>query len=309
VIAPPRLAKGARVALVAPAGPVPPDDLAAGRAVLAHRYQIVADDGLLAREGFLAGDDARRLAEFERVLGDESIAAIIAVRGGYGTTRLLARLGRAAELLRAQPRPLVGFSDITALLAWCLDSVGVRAIHGPVVSQLGRLPAWDAEALWERLESPNPAPPIGELRALCTGSGAARGPLAGGNLEVLTRLVGTPWQAQLGGRVLLLEDIGERPYKIDRQLTHLLAAGALDGVAGVVLGDFINCVEAPGAWPGPPSPSALEVVAERLAPLGVPVLAGAPIGHGGRNMAVALGALVELDAAAGTLTPLEAAVA
>lgn len=301
MIRPPRLRAGARVAVVAPAGPVPRDAFAAGAAILGARYTLVHDERIFAREGFLAGGDDARAGELVRALGDSSVEAVFCARGGYGLMRILPRLD-AAAFARA-PKLVVGFSDVTALHTWAFGA-GVASLHAPVVTQLGHLPADDAAALFAACESPAPAPPIAGLRALNRGrGGAVEGPLVGGNLEVLTRLVGTPWAVALDGAVLFLEEIGERPYRIDRQLTQLRLAGALDRLAGVVLGDFVGCAEKDGG-----APDAEAVLAERLAGRGIPVVAGAPVGHGTRNRAMPHGTRVRLDAGAGTLAFLEAAV-
>jgi muramoyltetrapeptide carboxypeptidase len=287
------------VAVVAPAGPVPRDRFAAGEQRLAGRYRLRYEERLFARQGFLAGSDEERLRELQRAIDDPQVGAIVCARGGYGLMRLLARLD-AGGLGRA-PKPIVGFSDVTVLHAFCARA-GVVSIHGPVVTQLAELPDEDAASLFALLESPDPAPPLTGLRAIAPGS--AEGRLVGGNLQMVSRLVGTPWALALDGAVLLLEDVGERPYRIDRALTQLELAGALAGIAGVVLGDFVGCVEKDGS-----PPSVEEVLTERLSRLGVPIVAGAPIGHGARNRPLAHGARVRLDAAAGTLEPLEGAVA
>jgi muramoyltetrapeptide carboxypeptidase len=308
-LAPPRLVPGDRVAVVAPAGPVPPEAFAAGIARLRQRYRVDYDEAVLSRTGFLAGSDDRRAAELLRWLGEPDVKALFCARGGYGVLRILPALDRAARALLQRPLPLVGFSDATALLAWAVGA-GVRAVHGPVISQLERLGDGDLAALWALLEDPSPAPPWTGLVPLSRGAGDGRaeGPLLGGNLEVLSRLVGTRWQPDWRGAVVLLEEVGERPYRIDRTLTQLELAGRFAGAVGLVIGDLVRCEEPPGAWPGQPSPTALEVVAERLSGLGVPVLAGAPLGHADRNRPLAIGARVAIDGQAGTLTPLEGAV-
>jgi len=283
---------------VAPAGPVPRDAFAAGAAILAGRYSLVHDERIFTRAGYLAGDDDARAAELAAALADPEVEAIFCARGGYGLMRILDRLD-AAALARA-PKLIVGFSDVTALHAWAARA-GVASLHGPVVTQLGRVPAEDAAALFALCESPAPPAPLGGLRALHGGRG--EGPLVGGNLEMISRLVGTPYALPLDGAVLFLEDVGERPYRIDRQLTQLRLAGALDRLAGVVLGDFVGCVEKDGT-----GPDAEAVLAERLGARGIPVLAGAPIGHGERNRALPHGARARVDAAAGTLEFLEGAV-
>jgi len=302
VIRPPRLRPGSRVAVVAPAGPVPREAFAVGAAILGGRYTLVHDERIFARSGFLAGDDDARANELVGALADASVEAIFCARGGYGLMRILDRLD-AAAFARA-PKLIVGFSDVTALHAWAL-AAGVTSLHAPVVTQLGRVPADDAAALFAACESPSPPPPLTGLRIVDAGAGRpVEARVVGGNLEVLSRLCGTPWAVPLDGAILFLEDVGERPYRIDRQLTQLRLAGALDRLAGVVLGDFIGCVEKDGS-----GPDAAAVLAERLGGRGIPVVAGAPIGHGERNRALPHGARARLDAAAGTLAWLESAVA
>lgn len=290
---PPALRPGDAVAVVAPAGPVPEARLEAGLRLLAARYRVVHSPGLLSRDGYLAGDDGRRLAELRWALSDPSVRAVFCARGGYGVTRLLSAL-LAADPSELPPRPLVGFSDITALHALCARARR-PCVHGPVVTQLGDLPTEDHAALFALLESPAPPPPLAALTTLLPGA-PVTGRLLGGNLEVLSRLAGTALSDSLrpGEPVLLLlEEVGERPYRIDRSLTQMLQAGMLRDVVGVVLGDLVRCEEPPHSTVD--SPSALAVLRERLATLGIPVAYGAPLGHGSRNRAVPLGALVTLD--------------
>lgn len=302
LIRPPRLAPGDAVAVVAPSGPVFADAFAAGVAALGGRYRLRYDPAaLFAVDGFLAGSDEARLAQLEAALRDREARAVFMARGGHGLLRIAS--GLSADLLRAQPKPIVGFSDGTVLLAACARA-GVAAIHGPVVNQLPRVSAEDRQALFALLESPEP-------RALADGltplrGGRAAGPLLGGNLEVFSRLLGTPLLPALDGAILFLEDVGERPYRIDRLLCHLELAGVFARVAAVVVGDLVACEEP--ADSRVPSPSALAVVRERLGRLAIPVALCAPVGHGSRNRALPYGVRVELDAQAGTLIALEGAV-
>jgi muramoyltetrapeptide carboxypeptidase len=302
VIRPPRLRPGDVVRVVAPSGPIPPDDFAKGAAVLAGRYQLRYDPArLLAATGFLAGPDQERLEELHAALRDPEARAVVMGRGGHGLLRIIERL--QPDLLRNHAKPIVGFSDGTLLLAQAARA-GVASIHGPVVTQLGRVPASDQEALFTMLENPEGRLVLSGLQPLRPG--CAVGPLIGGNLEVFTRLLGTPYLPDLNNAILFFEDVGERPYRIDRLLTHLELAGIFHQVAGVIAGDFVSCDEPPTSKVA--SPSAFEVVAERLGRLQMPVVLGAPIGHGARNQAVPYGTRVELDAATGTLTALEGAV-
>jgi len=294
---PPGLRPGDPVAVVAPAGPFDRESFEAGLQVLAGRYRVVFHDGLFARTRYLAGDDARRLDELAAALADDSTKAVFAARGGYGTMRLLARLW--PKLAGFRPKPLVGFSDITAVHL-ALQAAGWVSVHGPVVTQLGTQSADVAARLFHLLESPAPAAPLSGTPLV---AGVVEGPLLGGNLSLLTRLLGTPYLPPLDGAVLLLEDVGERPYRLDRMWTHLALAGVFDRIRGLALGDFTDCEEPDGDY------RAGEVVAGLVAEVGLPCLGGLPIGHGAVNQPVPLGSRVRLDAAAGALEFLEPAVA
>ena len=177
-------------------------------------------------------------------------------------------------------------------------------MHGPVLTQLDRLPVEDHQALFGLLERPGPGLLLEKLETVTPGR--VQGPLHGGNLEVFSRLLGTPFLPDLSGAVLILEDIGERPYRVDRLITHLDLAGVFGAVAAVVLGEFKDCREREGS----PliSPPVEEVLEERLGRLAIPVVRGASIGHGSRNTALPYGTAVELDTRHGTLVALEGAV-
>ena len=302
ILRPPRLEPGDRVRIVAASGPVDRKQFNAGLEVLEKRYDPTFDDpGLFTRDGFLAGDDAHRLAALEKAIADPDCKAIFLARGGYGLLRILSQV--VGESLREHPKPIVGFSDVTALLALCAQ-VGVAAIHGPMIIQLPKLPTEDQESLFELLENPEPGVLLKDLEEVVAGS--ARGPLLGGNLEVLSRLLGTPLQPRLDGAVLFLEEVGELPYRVDRLLTHFELAGVLSKISGVVLGDFTDCDEIEDEILQ--HPTSHDVLVERLGRLEVPVVSGGTFGHGERNAALPYGTQVQLDTISGTLTALEGAV-
>jgi len=302
LIRPARVRPGDVVRVIAPSGPVFADAFAAGAAILSARYQLRYDPAVLfAAEGFLAGPDDQRLSSLVEALRDPETRAVFMGRGGHGLLRIASRLD--LDLLRKDPKPIVGFSDGTVLLAQAARA-GVAAIHGPVVTQLGRLPATDQAVLFSLLESAEPRQLLSGLETLRPGTAA--GPLLGGNLEVLSRLLGTPLLPDLAGAILFLEEVGERPYRIDRLLTHLELAGVFAAVAGVVVGDLVGCEEP--AESRASSPSAIEVVRERLGRLPIPVALGAHIGHGERNVALPYGVRACLDTQTGTLLALEGAV-
>lgn len=283
------ITRGAGVAVVAPAGPCQPDVYRAGVDILASRYEIVHGrrpvGPPLSRLPYLAQDDERRARDLNRALGDPAVEAIFFARGGYGSVRILEHLDAGA--LQRRRLPLVGFSDITAIHAWAALH-GVPTVHGPVISQLSRLPE---DQLREMFHLP-------EGRALprCVGlevlvGGVARGPLWGGNLTMVASLCGTSLLPDLTGRILLLEEVNEPPYRLDRLLTQLLLAGVLHQLAGVVVGQMFQ-----------DEALVREVLIDRLGELGIPVVRGAPVGHGDENLALPLGLPACLDAGAGTLT-------
>lgn len=292
---PPPLRPGDRVRVVAPASPFPPDDLRAGLDVLRSWGLVpVVRDDLFERRAYLAGTVQRRVDELQEAFADPDCRAVLAARGGYGVTTLLRHLDPAP--LVADPKPIVGCSDLTALLAWA-SGHGVAGLHGPMVAGLGRGDdAEGAAALRQTLFGAGAVehrPGLPDAEAWCVAPGHARGVLVGGSLSLLAALCGTPWQPKTRGAIVLLEDVGERPYRIDRLLTQCEDAGLFDGAAAVVLGDFTGCEEPGLTWR-----DAVDRVFRRL-PL--PVLAGLPFGHGRPNLPLPIGARAEVDAGAGWL--------
>ena len=283
-----------RVRIVAPSSPFSPERLAAGVDVLNEHGFVVDDIREILRSGhdYLNGDDAHRAQTLEAALGSGADLLWVA-RGGYGLTRILDRLSLDGA---TRPPLMIGFSDDTALHAW-LYARGIASIHGPLATTLADEPPESLAHLFALID--------GHGRRLCdactllTGPPArVEGPALGGNLCVLTALCGTPHFPALDGAVLFLEEVGERPYRIDRMLTQLLSAGQLQRVAGVVVGQLKGCD--PAAQAGLPHEvtGPLDVFGERLASLGVPVVAGAPFGHGTPNLAFVHGGRVALDARA-----------
>jgi muramoyltetrapeptide carboxypeptidase len=290
------------VAVVAPAGPIDRESLEAGLRVLADRYEATWDPGLLSRARYLAGDDTRRAGELRDALGDARTKAVIAARGGYGSLRLLPRVWPVPAGDGGAPgrgKLLVGFSDITALHC-ALQAMGQVSIHGPSVNQLATQPRAVVERLFALLE--DGTAPATAIAGTPLVGGVAEGPLLGGNLSLLTRLLGTSWLPPLDGAILLLEDVTEAPYRLDRMWTHLRLAGVLDKIGGLALGEFTSCEEPGAAF------TSQDVLSGLAAETGLPCVAGFPIGHGAVNVPVALGARVCLDGGAGTLRFLEPAV-
>jgi len=285
------------VRVIAPASAFDPDAFARGLEVLSGRLGLrprLRPD-VTARRAYLAGDDARRIEEWREAVADPEARAIFCARGGYGAMRILAAIDPAPLLER--PKLLVGFSDVSAIHA-TLNRAGLATVHGPVVTQLGRAPE-DAlrhlEALltgtapragaWEV-----PAPGAGLVAARTIRPGRATGSLLGGTLAILAHLQGTPFAPRLDGAILFLEDVGEKPYRIDRYLMQLRLAGALDGIAGLAVGQLVGCDEQ--------GVLGADVVREVALALGVPAVEGLPAGHDDANFALPLGARATLVAPA-----------
>jgi muramoyltetrapeptide carboxypeptidase len=270
------------------------------RRAMQTSLDVIQAPNLTEQVGYFAGDDGQRLHATQDALADPEAAAVLCARGGYGATRLLGALD--PERLRAHPKLLVGFSDITALLCWAWVRCGMPSIHGPVVAQLATLADDDVARLCDLLRGEVPTPLQAEEGTAIVG-GTVEGTLVAGNLEVLRALVGTRAMPSLSGTILAIEEVGERPYRIDRSLTHLLSCGALRGVRGIAVGQLVGCEEPPDGNLGP---TAAQVVVERLATLGVPVVTGFPFGHDPtHNAALPFGTRVRLAADDCTLEFLE----
>ena len=289
---PQALRPGAPLRLIAPSGPFDRASFDVGLARVASRYRPVFDDTLFSSARYLAGPDDVRRSGLKAALADPAVPAILAARGGYGATRLLTSL----SVPSGHTPLLMGFSDITALHA-LFQREGRVSLHAPVLTQLGRQPE-DVFERWIRLcEVAEPAVALQGTQSLVPG--VVEGRLMGGNLEVFSRLLGTPFLPDLTGALLLLEDVGERPYKLDRLWTHLRLAGVFERVAGVVLGDFTGCEEKNADYSG------ADVLADLARETGLPCAAGFPVGHGAVNQPVPLGVMARLDAGAATLSFLE----
>lgn len=308
-VIPPKIERGQTLGVVAPAGPIAVERLRSGLDRLDGAFRIRLADSLTAQPSpevpnYLAAADEVRAAELSAMIADPDVRGIVLARGGYGIMRILRSLD--PDLLRRDPKPIVGFSDATALLAWAY-AAGVRGIHGPMMGQLGDLRAADAAKLVSALTEPCA---LGRRpwRLQGHGTGIYRGPLVAANLTMWSLLVGTPWSVPARGAIALIEDVGERPYRLDRHLTHLDLAGELAQVAAVIVGDLTRCDDASLAA-APPEGAAVAVVVDRLHAAGVAVATGAPIGHGDRNEAVPFGGEAVLDLDAGTVELLDPAVA
>ena len=292
------LSPGATIGIAAPAFAVDPEALEVGEAQLREAgFATVRREDLTERRWYLAGDDRRRVRELMALVEDDRVDAILCARGGYGCHRIVAELDPLR--VRAAAKPLIGFSDITTLLLWQRKRAGLVGFHAPMLNRReGMLPE-ELESLLRALRG-DPAPALlGEAH----GGGRGEGRLVGGSLTVLAASLGTPWEVDTRGAILLLEDVHEKPYALDRLLQQMRAAGKLDRVAGVGVGQLIDCVD-----PMRETPSAEEVVLEALLPLGVPIVLGLPFGHGRPNLTWPFGVRGALDGERGALEILEAGV-
>ena len=282
------LEPGARVALVAPAG-ILPDPAHVERAMENARsldWTPVLGDNVSALHGYLAGTDEQRAADFNRALTDETIDGVWCVRGGYGAMRLLPDIDYAA--LKANPRPVIGFSDITALHSAIHRECGIVSFHGPTAR--GELSDFSRDSLERAVIQQTDSCGIAENGRVLR-KGRARGRLAGGNLALVSSLMGTPYSVDFEGAVLILEDIDEAVYRIDRMLRQLVLSGALGRCVALVTGDF-----RPPAGESVRENRAIdEVIAEAADAAGIPCLAGAPFGHISDQWTIPLGAIAEMD--------------
>lgn len=289
------LRPGDRVAVVAPSSPVFPAPLDQGLAVLrSWGLDVVEGAHLRSRAGYLAAPDADRGDDLDAAFRDPSVRAVFAGRGGYGVQRIVD--GLDWDALAADPILLIGFSDITALLHAAWGRLRLVGVHGPFAGRLHLQSSEAAAALRALLFGAMPDDLTFRPQQVIT-PGVACGPLLGGNLSLLCAGVGTPDELDVAGAVLVLEDVGEAPYAIDRMLTHLRRRGMLAEVAGVVVGTCVRC-DPPRDRP---SAGIEEVVADRLGDLGVPVVAGLPIGHVDDQVPLLHGARVGLDTDVGRL--------
>jgi muramoyltetrapeptide carboxypeptidase len=317
IIKPRRLQKGDTVGIVAPATPKNEDEevRAAIETLESLGFRVKEGAHLYDRNGYLAGVDRDRSADLNAMFADEQVDGIIALCGGYGSPRLLPYLDYG--MIQANPKVLLGYSDITALLNGIYHKTGLVTFHGPMASQtftpytlaefkkvvmqgasdvlLGAPPLFEArEGVAERVN-----------RVTRLMSGKLQGRLAGGNLSLMATLCGTPYLPDFTGTILFLEDVDEATYRIDRMLTQLWLTGGLAKCAGLVFGKFTGCTTS-ASWAK--QLTVEEVLTSRCQELGIPALRGLMIGHVDDQTTLPLGCLAELDVEAGTLKMLEAGV-
>lgn len=282
---PMRLKPGDCIGIVAPASPFAETDFFSGIRILEDMgFRVSFPEGIFARSGYLAGSDVDRAAQVNAAFADSTVHAIVCARGGYGSMQILPYLNY--ETIGRHPKLLMGFSDITALLCSLYQRSGLVSCHGPVVTTLKDAGSKTLESVFNVLTL-SELPAIQLERGITLSPGKGAGPVICGNLTTLCHLIGTPFQPKMNGHILIIEDTGEKPYRIDRMLTQMKLAGVFNGLCGLGIGAFENCGQAD---------ELLEIITRIFNPIHIPILAGFDIGHGPDNIAVPFGFEAVLDA-------------
>ncbi|MGL5082281.1 MAG: S66 peptidase family protein [Microcoleaceae cyanobacterium] len=292
----PMLKPGDQVRVIAPSGALRTlEPLQQGLDIWRSRgYQVELSSGLDRQWGYLAGTDQERCYQLLDALADDTCRVILCARGGYGATRLLESLNPQPFTfdLALNPKFLLGFSDVTALLWGLRDQV--LGLHGPVLTTLAQEPQWSIHRVFDYLEKKTLEP----LQGQGWGWGQTEGWLLPGNLTVATHLLGTPYQPNFTGAILAFEDVNEEPYRIDRMLTQWRMMGIFQQIQGMALGRFSH-------WEKQMHPNSFkleEVLRDRLGDLGIPIVSDLPFGHDGPNALLPVGIPVCLDGDQGILS-------
>ena len=306
------LKKGDTIGLIAPGSSVTEEKF--NKAVTnleSLGFKVHYTENILAKHGYLAGTDKQRLSDLHQMFVDPKIDGIWCIRGGYGCSRLLPEIDY--QLIRKNPKALIGYSDITALLQAVYLKTGLIGFHGPVaVSELTDYTKTYFQSVLMEPEAPYVIPVSTEnkqnenelFHTKVIRPGKAKGELVGGNLSLISALAGTKYQWKIKDKIIFLEDVGEKPYRIDRMLTQLIQTCDLSKAAGIVLGVFTGCEKNEGDA----SLSLMETLEDRLGSLKVPVIYGLSFGHIDNQCTLPVGIQAELDTAKQTLTLLEKAV-
>lgn len=305
------LRKGSKIGLIAPASRA--KDTYLKRAIDNMKslgFNYFHTEKVLDKHGILGGTDEHRLSEIHQMYADKSVDAIWAINGGYGTTRLIDKLD--FDLIKRNPKPLIGFSDITALLNTIQQKTGSPCFHGP--NAFDEFTPYVRKHLKPLFGIEKPFP-IGiperyieygeenvDYKYRVVTPGKVRGKLVGGNLSLISPLVGTKHALKTKNKLVFIEDVGEAPYRIDRMLTHLISSGFFKNVRGVILGIFYNCLNDED---DKESFSLQEIVSDRLKQINVPSVYGFPVGHIKRLCTLPIGVEAKLDTEAKTVTLLQ----
>ena len=292
------LKRGDKIGVLAPSGVVNSVPLSEGvSAIQREGFEVVLAEGISDRRGYLAGEQKLRARALEQLFAREDVQAIFCARGGFGSIQLLPLLNPAT--IRSHPKIFVGYSDVSVLLNWLIQSCGLVTFHGPmVVMDIARgLKGRSRNLFWDTLCGASDTWFVSGI-PICPGKKTVQAEMVGGCLSVVVTTLGTPYEIQTKGKILFLEDVGEKTYRIERMLTHLKMAGKLNDVAGVVFGQFTDCELGEGR-------GLTEVVEDLFQDVNYPVLSGISAGHGEENFLLPFGVKMVLDGRAGSLSLLE----
>ena len=296
-IKPRALGPGQDIGIIAPAGPVNPDTLRSGIEILIGLgFNPVLGPHLYNKKGYLAGDDISRLEDIHEVIGNTEIKAIFCARGGYGCTRLLEQLDYS--LIRRNPKIIMGYSDISALLISIWGQTGLITFHGPLVTGLKNDSQNNVRHVVDLLGGESGLS-ISMEQAIAFSPGEAEGILVGGNLSLISHLIGTPYLPSLDGNILFIEEKGEAPYRLDRMLTHLHQSGMIKNIRGLIIGSLVEC----GGME-----EIEQVLNNCLSDLNIPIVYGGPFGHGEENMVLPIGVKAKFDTSEMILNIIESPV-
>ena len=313
-IKPKRLQKGNTIGLITPGGYISENELNDSiQNIEKLGFKPYYTDNMLARNGYLGGNDKQRSDDLNHMFMNDKVDGIICARGGYGCNRILPMIDYNA--IKANPKVLVGYSDITALHNAIFTNTGLVTFHGPVA--ISTFNDFSINNFVNVLMKPKVTYQFkhsddykkgGDYEIYTIREGKAKGKLIGGNLSIVVTLLGTSYDVDYKDKILYLEDVDEKPYRIDRMLTELLLAGKLQQVAGVALGVFRKCDKKVGSQKGERTYSLKEVLFDRLYDLGVPVIYGLSFGHIENKYTLPFGIIAELDVMNQTITLEESAV-
>lgn len=290
IILPPALKKGDTFGLVAPAGSWDNDAFEEGARLISELgFQVRFPHNINKKETYLAGKDSHRSALFNETWQDPEVKALLAVRGGYGSLRILSSIDY--NMIKSCPKIFIGFSDITALHTAIFNQTGLVSFHGPMLTTLAASDKKTIRSFFETITRGEIAP-IHPSSLQILQKGSTRGILAGGNLTTALHLLATPYEVPWQDKIIFLEDTGEAPYRIDRMLTHLKLAGRLENIRGLLLGSFTHCGDKEIIW---------KRVSELFEGTNIPIWADFPFGHGNQNMTMPIGLEASMDSSKGQL--------
>lgn len=311
IIKPPRLKPGDTIGVISPGSYITESELQESiQNIEKLGFKTTYTINLLARYGYLAGTDKQRASDVNEMFSRNDVNGIIAARGGYGCTRILPMLDY--KVIQSNPKVLVGYSDITALLYGIYKETGLVCFHGPVgISTFNEFSVYNFKNVlmhqYPKLTLYNSTEPSNDqlYKPTTIRSGKAKGKLVGGNLSLMVSVIGTLYDVDTDGKIIFIEEVDEEPYRVDRMITQMIEAGKFKKAAGIALGVFSGCKSNPDKSGIDNSFSVLEVIQNRLFPLNIPVVYGMSFGHIENKFTLPFGIEAELDSLEQTITLLE----